>query len=220
MNDLLPPPPPYPPLFNVNRSSNSEITAIQSQGHVCGQRSRSHLRPWVQSICLFSFLGNRTIFGWGIANSIFDHKNSGSRSWPRLNPMVTTRLFKSYRVNKNLCPAAYEPVQKYRATPGIPGWLNLDIIIIITIIRNHIYFITLNSFFKKSVRFYNHSLKCTGQRNDCQADNNLDLLVFREICVNEKKAWVYSFHLLLKKVHKSKHILYNNKLICKTPWAF
>ena len=47
MNDLLP-----PPLFNVNRPSHSEITAIHGQGHVCGQRSRSHLRHWVQLICL------------------------------------------------------------------------------------------------------------------------------------------------------------------------
>ena len=37
-------------------------------------------------------------------------------------------LFKSYRVDKNLRPAAaaaaYEPVQKHKVTPGIPGWLN------------------------------------------------------------------------------------------------
>ena len=43
-------------------------------------------------------------------------------------------MFKSYRVNKNLRPAAaaepaasaaaYEPVQKHKVTPGIPGWLN------------------------------------------------------------------------------------------------
>ena len=45
------------------------------------------------------------------------------------------KLFKSYRVNKNLRPAAvaaaapsaaYEPVQKHKVTPGIPGWLNED----------------------------------------------------------------------------------------------
>ena len=33
----------------------------------------------------FSFRGNRTIFGWVIANSIFDLENSRSRSWPRSN---------------------------------------------------------------------------------------------------------------------------------------
>ena len=37
----------------------------------------------------FSLRGNRTIFGWDIANSIFDLENSRSRSWPRSNPMVT-----------------------------------------------------------------------------------------------------------------------------------
>ena len=37
----------------------------------------------------FSFRGNRTIFGWDIANSIFDLENSRSRSWPRSNLMVT-----------------------------------------------------------------------------------------------------------------------------------
>ena len=38
-------------------------------------------------------------------------------------------LFKSYRVNKNLRPAAepvaaYEPVQKHKVTPSILEWLN------------------------------------------------------------------------------------------------
>ena len=36
----------------------------------------------------FSFQGNRTTFGWDIANSIFDLENSRSRSRPRSNPMV------------------------------------------------------------------------------------------------------------------------------------
>ena len=50
MNDLLP-----PPLFNVNRSSHSEIQLFQNltmkilgQGHACGQRSRSHLTSKIQ----------------------------------------------------------------------------------------------------------------------------------------------------------------------------
>ena len=37
----------------------------------------------------FSFRGNQTIFGWDIANSIFDLENSRSRSRPRSKPMVT-----------------------------------------------------------------------------------------------------------------------------------
>ena len=35
------------------------------------------------------FRGNRTIFGWDIANPIFDLEKSRSRSWSRSNPMVT-----------------------------------------------------------------------------------------------------------------------------------
>ena len=157
MNDLL-------PLCNVNQPSHSEIQLFQNvtmkihgQGHVCGQRSRSHLtfkiqrslswsrsNPWwshlspgFQLICLlfvswqldhfwlrysifhiwpwkfkvkvmakvkpdghiwglelnryacFSFRGNGIIFGWDIANSIFDLENSRSRSCPRSSLMVT-----------------------------------------------------------------------------------------------------------------------------------
>ena len=37
----------------------------------------------------YSFRGNRTIFCWDIANSIFDLENSRSRSWARSYPMVT-----------------------------------------------------------------------------------------------------------------------------------
>ena len=82
---------------------------IHGQGHLCGQRSRSHLtfkiqrsRLWSSSNPLvtfeawssidmfaFSFWGNLTIFVWDIANSIFDLENSRSRSWPKSNPMVT-----------------------------------------------------------------------------------------------------------------------------------
>ena len=37
----------------------------------------------------FSFRSNRAIFGWDIANSIFDLENARSRSWSRSNPMVS-----------------------------------------------------------------------------------------------------------------------------------
>ena len=37
----------------------------------------------------FSFRGNQAIFGWDIANSIFDLENSRSKSRPRSKPMVT-----------------------------------------------------------------------------------------------------------------------------------
>ena len=51
---------------------NGHIWALEFNRYVC-----------------FSFRGNRTIFGWDIANSVFDLENSRSRSWPRSNPMVT-----------------------------------------------------------------------------------------------------------------------------------
>ena len=105
---------------------------IQGQGHGQSQTRWSHLSPRVQSICLlfvswqsdhlwlryskfyiwpwkfkvkvmakvkpdghiwalefnryvcFLFRGNRTIFGWDIANSIFDLEKSRSRSWRKL----------------------------------------------------------------------------------------------------------------------------------------
>ena len=89
----------------------------------------------------FLFRGNRTIFGWDIANSIFDHEKSRSKSQTEMDQNLirkstgqgqqscqkwkkSKKLFKSYRVNKNLRPAvavaeaaaqatAYEPVQKH-----------------------------------------------------------------------------------------------------------
>ena len=59
-------------------------------------RSWSRLNPMVtfeppefnRYVC-FSFRGNRTIFGWDVANSIFDLGNTRSRSWSRSKPMVT-----------------------------------------------------------------------------------------------------------------------------------
>ena len=103
---------------------NDHIWALEFNRYVC-----------------FLFRGNRTIFGWDIANSIFDLENLGQghdenrpksnqviyRSGPTIVPQVKEikKKFKSYRVNKDLQPAAaYEPVQKHKVTPGIPGWLS------------------------------------------------------------------------------------------------
>ena len=64
---------------------------------MCVVKCEGHIWPWKftfealefnRYVC-FSFRGNRTIFGWDIANSIFDLENSRSRSWQRSNPMVT-----------------------------------------------------------------------------------------------------------------------------------
>ena len=56
------------------------MAKVKPDGHIWGLG--------VQSISLLSFRGNRTIFGWDIANSRFDLEKSRSRSWPRSNPMV------------------------------------------------------------------------------------------------------------------------------------
>ena len=62
----------WPWKFKVKVKPDGHIWALEFNRYVC-----------------FSFRGNRTIFGWDIANSIFDLENSRSRSWPRSNPMVT-----------------------------------------------------------------------------------------------------------------------------------
>ena len=62
---------------------------FKGQGYGQGQTHWSHLRPGVNRYVCFSFRGNRTIFSWDIANSIFDLENARSRSWPRSNPMFT-----------------------------------------------------------------------------------------------------------------------------------
>ena len=65
----------WPWRFKVKVKLNGHIWALEFNRYVC-----------------FSFRGNRTIFGWDIANSIFDLAKSRSRSWSRSNPMVTIEL--------------------------------------------------------------------------------------------------------------------------------
>ena len=87
-----------------------------------------------QYVC-FLFRGNRTIFGWDIANSIFDleiesqgHGGNRPKSkqifcrWgPSILPEMKEikKVFQSYHVNKYLrtVAAAYESVQKHKVTP-------------------------------------------------------------------------------------------------------
>ena len=57
------------------------IAKVKPDGHIWALEFNRY-------VC-FSFRGNRTIFGWDIANSIFDLENSRSRSWPKSNPMVS-----------------------------------------------------------------------------------------------------------------------------------
>ena len=57
------------------------MAKVKPDGHIWA--------PEFNRYVCFSFRGNRTIFVWDIANSVFDLENSRSRSWPRSNPMVT-----------------------------------------------------------------------------------------------------------------------------------
>ena len=66
----------WPWKFNVK-----VMAKVKPDGHIWALEFNRY-------VC-FSFRGNQTIFGWDIANSIFDLENSRSRSWPRSNPMVT-----------------------------------------------------------------------------------------------------------------------------------
>ena len=77
---------------------------IQGQGHGQGLTRWSHLRLRVQLICLFLFHGNQIIFGWDIANSIFDLENSRSRSRRKSNQVI-------YRSGRTIIPKIKE-IQK------------------------------------------------------------------------------------------------------------
>ena len=57
------------------------MAKVKPDGHIWGLEFNRY-------VC-FSFRGNGTIFGWDIANSMFDLENSRSRSWSRSNLMVT-----------------------------------------------------------------------------------------------------------------------------------
>ena len=57
------------------------MSKVKPDGHIWGLEINRY-------VC-FLFRGNRTIFDWDIAKSIFDLENSRSRSWPRSKPMVT-----------------------------------------------------------------------------------------------------------------------------------
>ena len=51
------------------------MAKVKPDGHIWGLEINRYVR--------FSFCGNRTIFGWNIANSMFDLENSRSRSWQK-----------------------------------------------------------------------------------------------------------------------------------------
>ena len=68
-------------MFDLQNSKVKVMVKVRPIGHIWGLE----FNPYV----CFSFRGNRTTFGWDIANSIYDLENSRSRSWPRSNLMVT-----------------------------------------------------------------------------------------------------------------------------------
>ena len=63
------------------------MSKVKPNGHIWGLEINRY-------VC-FSFRGNRTIFDWDIANSLFDLENSRSRSCPRSNPTVTFEVLGS-----------------------------------------------------------------------------------------------------------------------------
>ena len=67
--------------FHLGNSKVKVMAKVKPDGHIWGLEFNRYVCFW--------FRGNRTIFGWYIANSIFDLENSRSRSWPRSNPVVT-----------------------------------------------------------------------------------------------------------------------------------
>ena len=107
------------------------IAKVKADGHIWALEFNRY-------VC-FSFRGNRTIFGWDIANSIVDLEKSRSRSRRKSNQLIyssrptiekwkkSKMFFKSYRMDKKLRPAAaaaavaYEPVQKHKVTPRYTG---------------------------------------------------------------------------------------------------
>ena len=68
------------------------MVKVKPIGHICGLEFNRY-------VC-FSFRGNRTTFGWGIGNSLFDLETSRSRLWPRSNLMVT---FGALEFNRYVC---------------------------------------------------------------------------------------------------------------------
>ena len=68
--------------FDLQNSKVKVMVKVKPIGHIWGLQFNRY-------VC-FSFRGNQTIFGWDIANSIFDIENSRSRSWPRSNLMIIT----------------------------------------------------------------------------------------------------------------------------------
>ena len=75
--------------FDLENSKDKVMAKVKSDGHIWGLEFNRY-------IC-FPFRGNRSIFGWGIANSIFDLEYSRSNSkfyiWPwKFKVKVTAKI--------------------------------------------------------------------------------------------------------------------------------
>ena len=110
------------------------MVKVNSDDHIWGLEMNRY-------VC-FTFLGNRTIFGWDISKSISDLDFQGQghdknrpkskqviyTSEPSILPVMNEiqKFIQRLLREKHLWPvaAAYEPVQKHSVTPAIPGWLN------------------------------------------------------------------------------------------------
>ena len=87
--------------FGLHNSKVKVVVKIKTIGHIWGLGFNRY-------VC-FSFRGNQTIFGWDIANSIFDLENSRSKSWPRSNTVITFEPLSSLDMFA-LCFVAIGPI--------------------------------------------------------------------------------------------------------------
>ena len=90
--------------FDLQISKVKIMVKVKPIGHIWGLEFNRY-------VC-FSFRGNRTTFGWDIANSIFYLIKSRSRSWPRSNLRVT---FEALEFNRYVCFS-------FRGNRTIFGW--------------------------------------------------------------------------------------------------
>ena len=90
--------------FDLQNSKVKIMVKVKPLGHIWGLEFNRYVS--------FLFRGNRTTFGWDIANSIFDLENPRSRSWPRSNLMVT---FEALEFNRYVCFS-------FRVNRTIFGW--------------------------------------------------------------------------------------------------
>ena len=90
------------------------LAKVKPVGHIWGLEFNRY-------VC-FSFRGNWTIFGWDIANSMFDLDNSRSRPWPRWNPMVTIEALSSINMFAFRFVAIWPVLAEIQQIPCLTLW--------------------------------------------------------------------------------------------------